>query len=82
MNEFEAAFSGLRAAVGGDAGDSGFALEPSPASSASGLLERKKEVLAVLDKWRLSARTSGRRQAEADCEMVIGFIREICPESK
>lgn len=80
MNEFEAAFSGLRSAVGGGEGDFGFSLEAPPVSSASGLQERKKEALSILDKWRLSARTSGRRQAEADCDKIISFVREICPE--
>jgi hypothetical protein len=50
-----------------------------PKSSVETCRTDKIKALTILNKWKMSARMSKKKDAEKDCDFVIWFINQICP---
>jgi hypothetical protein len=47
--------------------------------SVSELVTDKYKALAMLNKWKVSARINKKKDAEKDCDFIIRFINQVCP---
>ena len=51
-----------------------------PGTTGDFLME-KMAVLAVLNRWKVSAAVQKKEKAKQDCERIIRFINAVCPNS-
>lgn len=77
MTALEQSLSGLRQSMSPE-GSPDFCLVPAPVSTAD-LAQDRDRVLAILNRWQISASSRGKKQAMADCDLIIKFIRTVCP---